>query len=102
MSRTRLKLSASMSVRGAYSVRYTRSSLSTTCMYTLLTVSDNTTHGSHARILSYTARSVFRFRNESNLAFRRGRCEPEPFRAMAVPERFWTSALTPGRWSDVV
>lgn len=79
MSRTRPKVKAVASVRGGYSVRYTRSSPSTACMYTLLTDSDTTTHGSHAPIPSYTARSVFRLRNESRRIFRR-----EPLRAMAV------------------
>lgn len=104
MSRTRLKLRAAVSVRGGYSVRYTRSSLSTTCMYTLLMVSDTTTHGSYARIRSYTVRSVFRFRKESSLMFRRVRSEPEPFRAMLVPDQSGTSAptLTPGRWPTAV
>lgn len=85
MSLTRSKLNASVSVRGGYSVRYTRSSVSTTCMYTLLTVCETTTHGSYARIRSYTSRSVFRFRNESSLMFRRARSEPEPVRAITVP-----------------
>lgn len=83
MSRTRLKPKASVSVRGEYSARYTRSSLSTTCMNTLLMVSVITTHGSWARIRSYTARSVFRFRNESSLTLRRESSAPEPVRAIA-------------------
>lgn len=78
MSRTRPKVKAVASVRGGYSVKYTRSSPSTACMYTLLTDSDTTTHGSQAPIPSYTARSVFRLRNESSRIFRR-----EPLRAMA-------------------
>lgn len=79
MSRTRPKVKTVASVRGGYSAKYKRSSPSTACMYTLLTDSDTTTHGSHAPIASYTARSVFRLRNESSRTFRR-----EPLRAMAL------------------
>lgn len=100
MSRTRPKVKAVASVRGGYSVRYTRSSPSTACMYTLLTDSDTTTHGSQAPIPSYTAGSVFRLRNESSRIFRR-----EPLRAMAVPGSGSGLAPSasgwapPGRWA---
>lgn len=80
MSRTRPKVKTVASVRGGYSVKYKRSSPSTACMYTFLTDSDTTTHGSHEPIPSYTARSVFRLRNESSRTFRRA-----PLPAMAVP-----------------